>query len=34
MINGWGTAEAASVLLYVQLDVAEADALRWRCRPG
>lgn len=26
-INGWGTAEAASVLLYTQLGVAEADAL-------
>jgi uncharacterized membrane protein YbhN (UPF0104 family) len=26
-INGWGTAEAASVLLYMQLGVAEADAL-------
>lgn len=26
-INGWGTAEAASVLLYTQLGVGEADAL-------
>jgi glycosyltransferase 2 family protein len=26
-INGWGTAEAASVLLYTQIGVAEADAL-------
>lgn len=26
-INGWGTAEAASVLLYTQVGVAEADAL-------
>jgi glycosyltransferase 2 family protein len=26
-INGWGTAEAASVLLYTQFGVAEADAL-------
>jgi glycosyltransferase 2 family protein len=26
-INGWGTAEAASVLLYTQLGVAETDAL-------
>jgi glycosyltransferase 2 family protein len=26
-INGWGTAEMASVLLYTQLGVAEADAL-------
>jgi uncharacterized protein (TIRG00374 family) len=26
-INGWGTAEAASVFLYTQLGVAEADAL-------
>jgi uncharacterized protein (TIRG00374 family) len=26
-VNGWGTAEAASVFLYTQLGVAETDAL-------